>query len=189
MDRSIDRSMKAQFDSLALKVFTTRFVLFTRWNIGVIAEFALRQRSVIYFSVSRSLRTSRWAQTWQQPHRSSVKPATQSLSEAYERGEKNKTMNMEETARLHVRPDIWPDRKCHTVSLFDHGQLSRQGQKPTRPRSGEKPSLWISGNTTESSDDVYLFFFSENIFSPTISYPQENQNRRRKIRAVEIHPN
>ena len=114
---------------LALKIFTACFVLFARRNIRVIAKFTLERRSMCqkkFLSVNIGFPTSRWAQTWQQPHLSKVKPARHSRSEVWKmQGERS--IGSFQWSNLQL--DIWPDRKAHMIwlerSLSNRRQLEQ----------------------------------------------------------------
>ena len=84
------------------------------------------------------LQTSRWAQTWQQPHRSSVNPTRHSLSEVCKAMDR-KGKNIK-TSQGQLPPDIWTNRMVHTAS-FEQSRLNRARLGQLRLEDGEWPSL------------------------------------------------
>lgn len=83
--RSSQNSVGIIFYLHALKIFTTCFILSAWGDLWVVAKFALMISRNLSHGEMVNQHTSRWAQTWQQPHLSSVNPDKHSFSKVYKR--------------------------------------------------------------------------------------------------------
>lgn len=165
----------------ALKIFATWFILFSWWNIRMIAEFVLESnRKPMIKPEEKKLwkrRTSRWAQTWQQPHRSRVKPATQSLSVALKKKSHRRWIRWKSQRDYH-----WTFIRFTFSTRFalstDKSDENSQGQKcKARSTNHRVVSIWIICAKDEFPVFSLFFLLFGRVSRQNILYKRENDEK------------